>query len=317
MDFGLYLGAAVAGPTAGPDRIRTLTLAAETLGLHSVWVPDHIVIPMEVKSTYPYAAVGVGFDPLSQEVNYDVLATLPYLAGLTRRVRLGASVLVVPYRNPLLVAKWLASLDQLSGGRVLVGVGVGWLAEEFAALDQPHFAARGAVTDEYIEIWKAVWSQRTIRFSGRFYRFESILAGPKPLQTPTLPIHVGGHSPAALRRAARIGAGWQPTRLGPDEIAPLVETLRSLLAEHGRRPDDVLVSARVTLDFTDRPVPAGAPAWRLTGDTAAIVAACRRYEAAGVRLLIPSPPPDASEDVELRTIERLAREVRPEFVSSA
>ena len=150
MQFGLALGSAASGPDASSARIRELALAAESLGLHSVWVPDHVVLPVGATSPFPYAGPGVTFEIERHGVTYDPMATLPYLAGLTHRVRLGVSVLVVPYRNPLVVAKWLASLDQLSGGRVLVGVGVGWLAEEFAALGQPQFTARGALSDEYL-----------------------------------------------------------------------------------------------------------------------------------------------------------------------
>jgi probable F420-dependent oxidoreductase len=313
MQFGLYLGSAVTGRNVDPDRIRALTRASEALDFHSVWVPDHVVIPTETRSPYPYAEPGAPLDPLNLEVTYDPLATLPYLAGLTTRIKLGVAVLVVPYRNPLIVAKWLASLDQLSGGRLLIGVGVGWLAEEFTALGQPHFAHRGLVTDEYLTIWKTLWSDRPAEFAGRFYGFGPVLAGPKPLQAPHPPIYVGGNSPAALRRAARFGSAWLLTRLGPAEVATRAAALRRLMTESGRSPDDVLVSVRVALDFGDRNAAPALPGWQITGDTAAVVAACRRYEAAGVSLLIPTLRPDAPLEMQLQTLDRLARDVVPAF----
>ena len=288
MEVGLALGSAASGPDAGPARIRELTLAAESLGLHSVWVPDHVVIPVGARSPFPYAGPGVAFEAERHAVTYDPLATLPYLAGLTGRLRLGLSVLVVPYRNPLVVAKWLASLDQLSGGRVLVGIGVGWLAEEFAALAQPHFTARGALTDEYLAVWKAAWTGRPDRFQGRFYRFDPLLSEPRPLQVPHPPIHVGGNGPAALRRVLRVGAGWHLTRLSPDGVAGRVAALRQALTLAGRAEDDVLVSARVSLDLREGAGGPGGPPGLIAGDVDAVVTACRAYQSAGVGLLVPS-----------------------------
>jgi probable F420-dependent oxidoreductase len=314
MEIGLALGSAVVGPAASSERIRGLALAAERLGLHSVWVPDHVVIPVGAQSRYPYAEPGTRFDVAHLQVTYDPLATLPYLAGLTERVRLGVSVLVVPYRNPLVVAKWLASLDQLSGGRLLIGIGVGWLAEEFDVLGQPGFADRGAITDEYLEIWKAVWSEPVAAFAGQHYRFGPVLAGPRPRQIPHPPIHVGGNSRAALRRVLRVGAGWHLTRLGPEEVASRVSALRSALIEARRPPDQILVSARVGLDLRSDAGSSGRAAW-VAGDIDTAVRGFRRYEAAGVGLLIPSLPPDAPPEVQLEMLDRLARDIVPRFGS--
>jgi probable F420-dependent oxidoreductase len=314
MEVGLALGSAVSGPTADPAQIRALALAADRLDFHSVWVPDHVVIPVGAQSPYPYAEPGTPFDVSRLQVTYDPLATLPYLAGLTERVRLGVSVLVVPYRNPLVVAKWLASLDQLSGGRLLIGVGVGWLAEEFQALGQPGFAERGAITDEYLTIWKTLWSRPVAEFSGHHYRFGPVLAGPSPRQVPHPPIHVGGNSRAALRRALRVGAGWHLTRLGPDGVATRVSALRSALAEARRPPDDILVSARIVLDLRSDAGSTGGPA-RVGGDADAVAAAFGRYAAAGVGLLIPSLPAEASPPAQLEMVDRLARDVVPRFRS--
>jgi probable F420-dependent oxidoreductase len=309
VDLGLALSAAANGPEADPGWIRDLTRAAEALGLHSAWVPDHVVIPVGSASPYPSGSGPV--DPSMFGVSFDPLATLPYLAGLTRRLRLGISVLVVPYRNPLVVAKWLASLDQLSGGRIMVGIGVGWLAEEFAALGEPRFAERGPLTDECVAIWKAVWTGRPPGFEGRFYRFGPLLSGPRPLQVPHPPIHVGGNGRAALRRVIALGAdGWHLTGLAPDGVADRVGGLRAALAEAGRRPEDVLVSLRVTVDLRDGATGTGAPGL-VAGDSGAVIEACRRYRHAGVGLLVPGLPRNVSPAAQLRMLERLAREVMP------
>jgi probable F420-dependent oxidoreductase len=317
MEVGLALGSAASGPDAGPARIRELTLAAESLGLHSVWVPDHVVLPVGATSPFPYVGPGVAFEIERHGVTYDPMATLPYLAGLTHRVRLGVSVLVVPYRNPLVVAKWLASLDQLSGGRLLVGVGVGWLAEEFAALDQPRFTARGALSDEYLAIWQAAWTGCPTGFEGRYYRFGPLLSGPRPLQLPHPPIHVGGNSRAALQRVLRVGAGWHLTRLSPDGVAERVAALRQALTAAGRAADEILVSVRVTLDLrTDADTAGGFPGL-LVGDADAVIAACRRYQSAGVGLLVPNLPASAPPDVQIRMLERLACDVIPALIRPA
>lgn len=312
MEFGVHLRSVAIGPTAAPEKIRALVQTAEEVGLHSVWMPDHIVNPTQFTSRYPYSAPG-GFDPASQETYYDFLAALPYIAGQTRRLRLGTSVMIVPYRNPLVVAKWIATLDQLSGGRVLVGVGTGWLAEEFQALAQPHFAARGALTDEYIRIWKELWTKKEARFEGRYYRFDPVVAGPKPLQRPHPPIWVGGNTRPALRRAAELGDGWHPVQIGPDELGRGIETLRALAEQRGRNPDELTISVRVVIDFTDQPAPPGQPGWHMAGDTAAVVAGCERYRALGVRLLIPNLRVRATVEQQQAALARIAGEVAPEF----
>lgn len=316
MELGFHLGTAAAGPAAAPEAIRALVQTGDAVGLHSVWISDHVVIPTHLTSPHPYAHApyhGGGFTPASQGIKYDCLATLPYVAGLTRRLRVGTSVMVVPMRNPLVVGKWIATLDQLSGGRLLVGVGVGWLAEEFDALAQPHFAERGALTDEYIRVWKALWSQQEASFSGRYYQFAPVVAGPKPVQRPHPPIYVGGHSRPALRRAAELGDGWQAVRIGPDEVGRGIETLRALAARRGRNPDDLAVSVRVVIDFTTAPAPADQPGWNIVGDTKAVVAGCQRYRALGVALLIANLRADATAEQQQAILARIAAEVAPEL----
>src|SRR6476469_2199856 len=200
-------------------------------------IADHIVFPTESESIYPYTIDRKhpgGGDAL------EAFSILGVVAGATERLRLVTSVLVLPYRNPILTARMVASLDVLSGGRITLGVGVGWLKEEFEALNSPAFNTRGAVTDEWITIFKQLWSQSPASFNGRFYDYADIRCEPLPLQKPHPPIWVGGHSPAALRRTARHANGWHPvgavaaSPLPPDEMRTHLATLRKLTEAEGR-----------------------------------------------------------------------------------
>lgn len=206
MRYGFYLP--TRGPTATRDGVLALAREGERLGLHSAMIADHIVFPVESESAYPYTLDRKhpsGGDAL------ETFSILGVVAGATERLRLVTSVLVLPYRNPVLTAKMVASLDVLSGGRVTLGVGVGWLKEEFEALDSPDFERRGAVTDEWIAIFKQLWTQSPASFIGQFYDYADIRCEPLPLQKPHPPIWVGGHSRAALRRTAMAGIRSAPS----------------------------------------------------------------------------------------------------------
>src|SRR4029453_18112830 len=179
MRYGFYLP--TRGDTATPDALETLVTRGEALGFSSVMIADHVVFPTTVESKYPYTAdgrfPGQG-DALEQ------LALMAFIAGKTSRLRLVTSVMILPYRNPVFTAKALATIDVLSRGRVTVGVGVGWLEEEFAALGAASFARRGAVSDEYLRIFKALWTKSPASFAGEFYRFDEIQCLPLPVQKP-------------------------------------------------------------------------------------------------------------------------------------
>jgi len=173
-------------------------------------------------------------------------------------------VMIVPYRNPVLTAKALATIDVLSKGRVTLGVGVGWMREEFEALGAPEFDRRGAVTDEYIRIFKTLWTQSPASFSGRFYRFDALHSRPQPVQKPHPPIWVGGHSKAALRRAARLGDGWHPVGanaavpLPPSELRLLLEELYRLTEAEGRDPRSLTISYKAPVyDVGQQRLPSG------------------------------------------------------------
>ncbi len=199
------------GFEASPESIIAAAARAEELGFDAVFVNDHIMVDDLARSA-PWTNT------------CDPLVALSFIAANTSRIRLGISVLIVPYRNPIATAKMLATIDRMSGGRLIAGVGVGWNAAEFNALGVP-FSERGARTDEYLRVWQACWAAGKVSFAGRFVTFADMHVSPKPLQQPHPPIWVGGLSDAALRGAARFAAVWQPT---PTPISDLHERQQSL-----------------------------------------------------------------------------------------
>src|SRR6476661_8469431 len=258
MRYGFYLP--TRGPTATRDGILALAREGERLGLHSAMIADHIVFPVESESPYTYTLDGK--HPGTGDA-LETFSILGVVAGATEKLRLVTSVLVLPYRNPVLTAKMVASLDVLSGGRVTLGVGVGWLKEEFEALDSPDFNKRGAVTDEWIAIFKQLWTQSPASFTGQHYKYSDIRAEPFPLQKPHPPIWIGGHSRAALRRAARHGDGWHPvgavaaSPLPPQEMRAHLETLKRLTEAEGRDFLALTISYKAPLYDTGIPSPDG------------------------------------------------------------
>ena len=230
MRYGFYLP--TRGPLATPESLEQLVQRAEALGFSSVVIADHIVQPVTIESKYPYTVSGA-FSGTGDSL--EQLALMAYIAAKTSKLRLITSVMIVPHRNPLVTAKSLATIDVLSGGRVTVGVGVGWLREEFAALHAPDFDRRGAVTNEYLRIFKTVWTQAPASFTGEFYAFGEIWCLPQPVQKPHPPIVLGGAFPWAARRAVRYGDGWYPNAASgdPEEYLP---AFRRMAAEKGREP---------------------------------------------------------------------------------
>jgi probable F420-dependent oxidoreductase len=218
MKFGVWI------PTcrhlATVENIRHSAVRAEQLGYDSVWVSDHVVVPQ---------ANIVNFG----ETIFDPLVTLGVLAGATSRVQLGTTVLIVPYRNAVVTAKMVSSLDALSGGRVVLGVGAGWVAAESAMLGVP-FAERGPMTDEHLLAMRELWTSPAPSFAGKYTQFSDLTFEPKPVQKPHPPIWVGGHSRAALRRTVQFGAAWHPINRSPEELRAGQAEIARLCQARGR-----------------------------------------------------------------------------------
>ncbi len=212
MKFGMHLG--VRGPAADPDNLIEIAQAAEALGFEHLGFSDHVAIAAKVGSPYPYTADGRWFAEDSGEC-LEQISTLCFVAAATQRIRLLTSVMVLGHRPTLLAAKMLATADVLSKGRLTVGVGVGWMAEEMALLGAPPFAQRGAAADEAILAFRELWMAARPKFEGRHVAFDQVLFAPKPTQAPHPPIWVGSESAPARRRAGRLGDGWYPVCNNP------------------------------------------------------------------------------------------------------
>lgn len=228
------------GACARPEGAVALAEHAEQAGLDSLWTVEHVVIPADYASRYPYSQTGrmPGSDDAPVP---DPLIWLSYVAARTSRLLLCTGVLILPQRSPLITAKEAATLDDLSGGRVRLGVGIGWLREEFEAIGVP-FADRAARTEEAIAAMRVLWSQESPSFAGDFYRFHDARMWPKPARG-TVPVVIGGHSEAAARRAGRLGDGFFPASAQPDAIPGLIETMREAAAAAGREPATIEVTA--------------------------------------------------------------------------
>lgn len=313
VTFGCRLTAQA--PLASPEALRTLARRAEDLGFDSVWVTDHIIIPGQVESSLPSPAGGASpFNP--DQPFYEPLSVLNFLAGCTQRIRLGSGVLIVPYRHPVLTAKILATLDVLSGGRLIVGVGwreVGWREEEFKALGLNTYAERGTVTNEFIRLFKELWTKEDPEFQGKYYQLAGVGFQPKPVQKPHPPIWIAGDSEPALRRAAELGDGWMPnglrpaSLLEPTEIAGKIASLRALMLLAGRPEETVIISFTAPIAFPRRSTPSRGT---LSGHPEEIAVDLRRYEDLGVRNFIIFFPADSISE-RLEAMEQFSREVIP------
>ena len=259
---------------ATPELIRRTAVRAEALGYDSVWVSDHVVVPRANVANFGTTI----FDPL---------ITLGVVAGATSRVRLGTTVLIVPYRQAVVTAKMVSSLDALSGGRVILGVGAGWVAAESAMLGVP-FAERGPMTDEYLRAMQELWTSPSPSFSGKYVQFHDLHFEPKPVQKPHPPIWVGGHSRAALRRTVELGAAWHPINRTVDELRAGVAELARLSRARGRAtPPALTLRNDVRILGPGESAPPSAHAGRvMAGEPTAVVDQLAELAACGVEELV-------------------------------
>ena len=267
-----------------PDDAKRLAMAAEAAGFESLITTEHVVLPTTYRSTYPYSPTGRLADELSA-LRPDPLIWMAYVGAVTSRLRFITGVLVLPQRNPLVLAKEVATLDFMTGGRISLGIGVGWLREEFEGLGIP-FERRGVRTDEHIKAMRALWTEDDASFEGEFVNFKGMSSNPKPVNG-TVPLLIGGHSEAAARRAGRLGDGFFPATGTQVEVAPLIDLARRTAEEAGRDP--------AALEITT-----GCPE-SLPGSGADPVAAVQALEARGIhRIALPIPAfmPGLEENLE-------------------
>jgi probable F420-dependent oxidoreductase len=291
MDFGLILPSYRAGATAEGTEAAADT--AERLGWHSIWTTDHVLPGPEAYDEYHQL--------------FEAVSTLAYLGGRTQRVKLGASVIVVPMRNAIVLAKELASIDVLTRGRLIAGVGVGWSREEFGNVGvEERFRHRGAYLDETIAIWRHLWAGGTGPFEGRFHSFDKVGFGPLPAQGASLPIVVGGRSEAALTRAGRLADGYHATGSSPAQVAVRAPLVRAA-ADAANRPMPA-ISARVRVTFG----PDDPSTYQMAGTPEQMATEVHAFAEQGVTLLaldFLETDPQASTSL----IERFDREVIPAF----
>lgn len=301
------------GSDGGVQDCLDLARHAEWLGFDSVWVADHVVIPERIEARYPHNASGrLSFS--WQTPVYEPLVLVSALAQLTERVEIGTAVLVIPQRHPLVVAKMLATADQLSGGRIILGAGVGWLRDEFEGLGllPEHFEHRGSVTDDYLRAMKEAWlNTGPARYAGEYVRFTDAGTFPHPARPPHIPIWMGGKGRQALRRAVRLGNGYLAISSDPATLRAETAELRRLAEADRRDPDELTVAAQaaITLTRTTAP-PARDP---LTGTPEQMVEGLRQYADAGLQHLVTAirDADDPSREGTMAAMERFAAEVLP------
>ena len=306
MKFGVFLP--VSGRAASRKTLMEAARQAEALGYDSVWAADRVVMPWKIDTAYPYSKEATFIVPPDRPF-FDTLTCLAFFAGCTEKIQLGMSVMVLPYRHPLYWAKIATTIDQLSTGRLIMGVGVGWMEEEFAAMNAP-FKERGKVSDEQLTLLKQLWTDEHITFNGEYYHVDDVAFSPKPYQKPRIPIWVGGEGKPAQRRAGRFGDAWFPyfVRITPEELAARFDNVRAEAKNAGRNPNDVALACCLPIELKASDVPQEED--YLRGSVEQVTTALRKFLAIGVihiglQFMIPHYPERQEQ------IERFAREALP------
>ena len=283
MKFGLMF--VNSGPFSNPDTFDTLVRTADEVGFESLWTVEHVVVPVGYQSEYPYSPTGKMPGDETAPIP-DPILPLAYAAAVTKQIRLGTGIMILPQRHPAYVAKEFATLDVLSRGRALAGIGIGWLREEFEALDVP-FGERVGRTEEAVQAIRSLWADGAQPFEGKYYRWPAVESNPKPVQKPGVPIIVGGHVEGAARRAARIGDGFFPAKGDLKTLVPLLDALRDECGKTGRDPNEIEISTGAGIPDVDT---------------------VKRYEDVGVSRLV-MPPPAFDSDGLAATLPKYAEEV--------
>jgi probable F420-dependent oxidoreductase len=306
MKFGVFLP--ISGRASGPDTLIAAARSAEAQGFDAIWSADRVVTPWQINTSYPYSENHEFIVPPDRPF-LDSLTCLAFLAGCTQHITLGVSVLVLPYRHPLYWARVATSIERLSRGRLIVGVGVGWMEEEFAALGVS-FKERGRMTDEQLQVLEKLWTDEHISYSGQFYSLQDLAFYPKPMQQPRIPIWVGGEGTAAQRRAARYGDAWFPyfVKVTPGELKTGYDNVLRFASEEGRRPEAIQLTCCRPIEVTQTAVAQDESVLR--GSPEQLVAALKVYREIGVahlalQFMVPRWPERVMQ------IERFAQEVMP------
>ena len=304
--FGLDVG--IYGPLAEPETITTLARFAEDAGFQSIWLADHVVFPAKFTSKYPFSANG-DFPAPTTDPLLEPIAAMGVLVGATKRIRIGTAVLIIPYRNPVLLARMLITIDQFSGGRVILGAGVGWLKEEFEALNTTDFALRGKVTDEYLEIFKALSAGGEVGYQGETYSFEPVHSVPGSVQRPHPPVLIGGVSDPALRRVAR-NDGWLAVALGAKEMPERIAALKRICDEQGRKFDALEMVYKIFINPGEPKIGPFGSRDMGSGSEAQIVDDLKSILGAGFESIIVRYRGDSAA-VQMEQMERFASEIVP------
>jgi probable F420-dependent oxidoreductase len=306
MKLGVFLP--VSGRAASRKTLMEAAQQAESLGYDSVWSADRIVIPWEIKTSYPYSKEATFIVPPDRPF-FDPLTCLAFLAGCTETIQLGMSVMVLPYRHPLYWAKIATTIDQLSMGRLIMGVGVGWMEEEFAAMGAP-FKDRGKVSDEQLTLLGRLWRDEHVTFHGKYYQLDDIAFSPKPYQSPRIPIWIGGEGKRAQRRAGTYGDAWFPyfVRITPEELVARFDNVRRCAETAGRNPEDITLACCLPIELTRENVPQEEN--YLKGSSEQVVNAIKKFQDVGVahmglQFMVPYYPERQQQ------IERFAKEAVP------
>ncbi len=315
MQFGI--SAPFRGPLATAEDITAIAEAADRLGFAYLTVSDHIVCPRQIEAKYPYSDTGEF--PWTKEGEGDCMeqfTLMAWLAAATKKVRILSSVAVIPHRNPLFMAKSIATMDVLSGGRIAIGCGTGWMREEFKALGV-EFEKRGQVTNEYIEAMKACWTQENPSYEGEFVKFSDLIFAPKPVQKPHPPLWIGGESGPAMRRVAALGDVWYPFgsnpkfRLAtPEAYRERAERVKQAVAEAGRDPAEVRLAYNSPLHLETERKMDDSSRMPMTGSASDRVADIKAFEEAGMEMMVINLTANDRQQM-LDRMEAFAAEVMP------